>query len=66
MVCYKKSVIELLDTRLTFIFQYVKELIRIREQADVLDLNQTIHRTESHLRTVEDIGVEPMTLSLQS
>ena len=58
--------IELLDTRLTFIFQYVKELIRIREQADVLDLNQTIHRTESHLTAVEDIGVEPMTLSLQS
>ena len=61
-----KIVIELLDTRLTFIFQYVKELIRRSEQADVLDLNQTIHRTESHLRTVEDIGVEPMTLSLQS
>jgi hypothetical protein len=42
MVCYKKSVIELLDTRLTFIFQYVKELIRKSGLADVLDLNQTI------------------------
>ena len=61
-----KIVIELLDTRLTFIFQYVKELIRISGQADVLDLNQSIHRTESHLTVVEDIGVEPMTLSLQS
>jgi hypothetical protein len=44
-----KIVIELLDTHLTFIFQYVKELIRESEQADVLDLNQMIHRTESHL-----------------
>ena len=49
MVCYKKIVIELLDTRLTFIFQYVKELIRVSEQADVLDLNQEIHLIESHL-----------------
>jgi hypothetical protein len=61
----------MLDTRLTFIFQYVKELFTfVISRCVGLEPKDSPERITSKIaknktQMVEDIGVEPMTLCVQ-